>query len=142
MNSKRASIGKIVFADHWAFLSVTVAVVGAGFYVYNAFLNANPVQGLDWLMFAAIGLGIAGMIWRIMAVSAIVNNGQEVKATVREVSFYRGRGYVKYTYPRDGKTLAGKMAVTKNGKTSQYRVGQEITIAIHQGKSVIKELFV
>ena len=142
MNSKRASIGKIVFADYLAFLSLGMAVVGAGFYVYNAFLSANPVQGLDWLMFAAIGLGIAGMAWRIMAVSAIVNNGQEVKATVSEVSFYRGRGYVKYTYPRDGKTLAGKTAVMKTAKTSQYRAGQEITIAVHQGKSLIKELFV
>jgi hypothetical protein len=142
MNSKSASIGKIIYSDYWAFLSLVIGIVGAGFYGYNTFLNANPVQGLDWLMFAAIGLGIAGMIWRIMAVSAIVNNGQEVKATVSEVSFYRGRGYVKYTYPRDGKTLAGKTAVMKNGKTSQYRAGQEITIAVHQGKSLIKELFV
>lgn len=142
MNGKRASIGKIIFADYWAFLSVTVAVVGAGFYIYNTFLNANPVQGLDWLMFAAIALGIAGMIWRIMAVAAIVNNGQEIKAAISEVSFYRGRGYVKYTYPRDGKTLMGRTAVMKNAKTSQYRIGQEITIAVHEGRSLIKELFV
>jgi hypothetical protein len=142
MNNKRASIGKIIVADYWAFLSIAIAIVGAGFYVYNTFLNANPIQGLDWLMIAAVVLGIAGMVWRITAVSAIINNGQEVKATINEVSFYRGRGYIKYTYPRDGKTLMGRTAVNKTGKTSQYRAGQEITITVHQGKSLIKELFV
>ena len=142
MNSKRASIGKIIVADYWAFLSISMAVVGVGFIIYNKFLSAKPIAGLEWPMLVLVVFGIAGMVWRIMAVSAIINNGQEVKATVSEVSFYRGRGYVKYTYPRDGKTLMGKTAVMKTSKTSQYRAGQEITIAVHQGKSLIKELFV
>ena len=142
VGNKRVSIGKIIFVDYWAFLSVAVALVAAGFYVYNTFINASPIAGLDWIMFAAIGLGIAGFIWRVMAVSAIINNGQESKATVSEVSFYRGRGFIKYTYPRDGKTYAGKTAVMKTGTTSQIRAGQEVTIATHQGKSLIKDLFV
>jgi hypothetical protein len=142
MNGKRASIGKIIVADYWAFLSVAIAVVGAGFYLYNTFMNTNPVQGLDWLMIAAVVLGIAGMVWRIMAVSAIINNGQEIKATVSEISFYRGRGFIKYTYVHEGKTLMGKTAVMKTGATSRFQVGQEVTIAVNQGKSLIKDLFV
>ena len=143
MNNKRASIGKIIFVDYWAFLSVAVALVAVGFYIYNkTFIKASLITELDWIMVAAIALGIAGLIWRITAVSSIINNGQETKATVSEVSFYRGRGFIKYTYPRDGKTYAGKTAVMKTGATPQIRVGQEVTIATHQGKSLIKDLFV
>jgi hypothetical protein len=142
MNNKRASIGKIIFADYWAFLSAGIAVVAVGFYIFNTFINANPLVGLDIYMAAAFVLGVAGLVWRVMSVSSIINNGEEVKATISEISFYRGRGFIKYTYPRDGKTMMGKTAVNKTGATSAFRVGQEITIAVSQGKSLIKDLFV
>lgn len=142
MNNKRASISKIIFVDYWAFLSAAIALVAVGFFIYDTFINANPIAWLEWFMIAGIILGITGLIWKVMAVSSIINDGQEVKATVSEISFYRGRGFIKYTYPRDGKTYAGKTAVMKTGATSQIRVGQEVTIATHQGKSLIKDLFV
>jgi hypothetical protein len=142
MNNKHASIFKIIVADYWAFLSIAIAVVAVGFYVYNTFINAKPIAGLEMYMVAAIVLGLVGLIWRVISVSSIINNGDEVKATISEISFYRGRGFIKYTYPRDGKTMMGKTAVNKTGATSQFRVGQEITIAVSQGKSLIKDLFV
>ena len=142
MNEKRASIGKIIVVDYWAFLSTAIAVLAAGFYAYNSFLSAKSIAGLDLYVVAAVALGVAGLVWRVMSVSSIINNGQEIKAAISEISFYRGRGFIKYTYPRDGKTLMGKTTVNKTGATSQFRVGQEITIAVSQGKSLIKDLFV
>ena len=142
MNDKRASIGKIIVVDYWAFLSVSMAVVGIGFIVYNMFISAKSIAGLELPMLGLVILGAAGLVWRVRSVSSIINNGQEVKATVSEISFYRGRGYIKYTYPRDGQTLMGSTAVMKTGATSRFLVGQEITIAVNQGKSLIKDLFV
>ncbi len=142
MNEKHASIGKIIVVDYWAFLSITMAIVGAGFIIYNMFISAKPIAGLEIYILPLVVLGVAGLVWRVMSVSSIINNGQEVKAAISEISFYRGRGYIKYTYPREGKTLMGKMAVMKTNATSQFRVGQEITIAVNQGKSLIKDLFV
>ena len=142
MNDKRASIGKIIVVDYWAFLSVSMAVVGIGFIIYNMFISAKPIAGLELPMLGLVILGAAGLVWRVRSVSSIINNGQEVKATVSEISFYRGRGYIKYTYPRDGQTLMGSTAVMKTGATSRFLVGQEITIAVNQGKSLIKDLFV
>jgi hypothetical protein len=145
MNNKRASIVKIIWADYWAFLSAAIAVLAAGFYAYNTLLNAKPIQGLDLYVIAAVVLGVVGLAWRIMSVSSIINNGQELKATVSEISFYRDRGFIKYTYVRDGKTLMGKTTVMKNKASRQFQVGQEITIAVSRGtppKSLIKDLFV
>jgi len=142
MNNKRASIGKVIFVDYWAFLSAAMAVLAAGFLVYNTYISTKPIAGLDLIALAAVLLGAAGLVWRVVSISSIINNGEEFKATVSDVSFYRGRGFIKYTYPRDGKTLMGKTTVNKTAATSQFRVGQEITIAVNQGRSLIKDLFV
>jgi hypothetical protein len=142
VNNKRASVFKIIVVDYWAFLSITMAVVGVGFIVYNMYFSAKPIAGLEIYLLPLVVLGVAGLVWRVMSVSSIINNGQEIKAAVSEISFYRGRGFIKYTYPREGKTLMGKTAVMKTTVTSRFQVGQEITIAVSQGKSSIKDLFV
>ena len=145
MNDKRPSIVKIIWVDYWAFLSTAVAILAAGFYAYNTFLNANPIQGMDWFVLAALVLGVLGLGWRYISIASIINGGLEVKATVSEIGFFRDRGFIKYIYTHEGKKLAGHTSVMKNKMSARFQPGQEVMIVVdreNSQKTLLIDLFV
>lgn len=145
MNDKRASLLKIIWVDYWAFLSAAIVILAAGFYVYNAILAPEPIQGFDWLVLVGIVLGVIGLAWRYINIVSLINGGLEIKATVNEIGFFRDRGFIKYIYLHDGNKLVGHTSVMKNKMTTRFAIGQEVLIVVdreNSRKTLLVDLFV
>lgn len=145
MNTSRPSFAKILWVDYWALLSALVGMLAVGFYIYNSFLSAKPVENMNLFVVAGFFLGVLGVMLRYASIASLIGSGLEVRATVSEVGFFRDRGFIKYIYTHEGKRLTGHTSVMKNKTTTRYQPGQEVTIVVdreNSKKTLLKDLFV
>lgn len=144
MNDKQPSLWKVIWIDYWAFVSVMLCFIAVGMYIYDMFFGRNPTQTFVLFSLGIFMLGLFGIAWRYVSLISLFNSGQEAKATVSEVGFFRDRGYIKYIYPFENKKYAGHMTVMKNQLTTRYQVGDVVDVLVDREnpkKSMIKELF-
>lgn len=144
MTDKQPSLWKVIWIDYWAFVSVMLCFIAVGMYIYDMFFSRNPTQTFVLFSLGIFMLGLFGITWRYMSLISLFNSGQEAKATVSEVGFFRDRGYIKYIYPYENKKYASHMTVMKNQLTTRYQVGDVVDVLVDREnpkKSMIKDLF-
>lgn len=144
MNDKRPSIVKIIWVNYWAFLSAIFAIVGPSIYIYDRFFAPKPTENFFWIAIGIFFSALLGLLTRIVSILSICNNGQNVKATIFEIGFFRDRGHIKFLYTFQGQKYIVRQRVMKNKITLQFQHGQEVDILINSEnpkKAVIKDLF-
>jgi len=145
MGEKSPSLLKIIWTDYWAFILTIFSIIFPIIYLYDYLRPEETASNFSLISVAFLGLSVFGLISRWISIVTLLNSGWEVKATISETGFFRGRGYIKYIFPFQNGRYAGMMNVLKNKATSQYRVGDEVIVIVSRDdprKSFIRDLFI
>ena len=145
MSNLQPSFLKIIWTDYWAFLLTMFSLVFPGIFLYDYLRSGTLDLRFSWVSIGIFGLSVFGLILRCISIITLFNSGWEVKATINEMGFFRGRGYIQYIFPYQNGRYAGRMTVMKTKATSSYRVGDEVIVIVDRDnpkKSIIRDLFV
>jgi hypothetical protein len=158
INRTKPSIVRIVQSDFLALLGILVPVVALIMYVcvayfgyFPGFRGHDPIQGTEgaplffYLSIIGFIVGIPLAIWRIRSIQQMFSKSVEVVGQITNISFYKDRGRVEYSYTYQGQNYSGGTAIMKTGKTRQLRSGNQVVLLVNpdEPKSVLlRDLFV
>jgi len=147
----------IIQLDTVALLALLFPLVIWGIYIATTYFGffpglggRDPLTGADAPLFLYLGLiatvvGIPLLLWRVRSFQSMFRRGIQVRGRITDVSFYRDRGRVEYSYTYEGQTYAGGNAVQKTGRSEALQPGGEVTLLVDPEKpqrAVIRDLYV
>ena len=144
MQSQSPSFFRVISTDYPSFLSVLFPLVFGGFSAYFFFTGNDALQLFLILAIAVTIVGIPVLIQRYRMISSVFENGNETKATVTSIYFFRGRGRVECVYTFQGKKQTSSNAINKNSRTRKLRVGQSVTVLVDSNnpqRAFIREIY-
>ncbi len=157
-NKPKASIVRIIQSDYLALLGVLFPTVSLIMYIcvayfgyFPGFRGHDPIQGTEgaplffYLFIAGLVVGIPVTIWRIRSIQQIFSKSVEVVGQVTNISFYKDRGRVEYSYTYLGQNYSGGNAIMKTGKTQQLHTGNQVVLLVNPDepkRALIRDLYV
>lgn len=144
INTKRASLLRIIFVDYLAFYSSVMLLLIWIFYAYDLVRGEQATRDFMTTLLAITAVLSGVLVWRILAITLIFKDGQESVATINRVSFYRGRCSVVYIHEYLGKKYLCRSWVMKTGSTKKLASGDKVTILFNitnPKNAVIQELY-
>src|SRR5437016_2431693 len=138
-SSRKPSVLRIIQSDYVALIALGFPAVMWVMYVAIAYFGFFPglrghesIQGSEsaplFLTLAVVStlMGIPLLVWRIRSFQAAFARNVEVQGRITNISFFRDRGRVEYTYDYSGQTYHGGNAVMKTGRTRSLQEGEEV----------------
>jgi len=157
-NKPKASIVRIIQSDYLALLGVLFPTISLIMYIsvayfgyFPGFRGHDPIQGTEgaplffYLFVAGLVVGIPVAIWRIRSIQQIFSKSVEVVGQVTNISFYKDRGRVEYSYTYQGQNYSGGNAIMKTGKTQQLRSGNQVVLLVNPDdpkRALIRDLYI
>jgi hypothetical protein len=157
-NKTKPSLVRIIQSDYLALLGILVPVVSLIMYVCVAYFGyfpglrgRDPIQGTEgaplffYLFIIGLVIGLPLAIWRVRSIQQMFANSVEVNGQVTDISFFRDRGRVEYSYSYQGQNYSGGNAIMKTGKTLQLRPGSQIMLLVNPNepkRALIRDLYV
>jgi hypothetical protein len=157
-NKAKPSIIRIIQSDYLALIGVLVPLVSLIMYIsvayfgyFPGFRGRDPIQGTEgapvffYLFIIGLVLGLPLAFWRIRAIQQLFSKGMEVIGQITNISFYRDRGRVEYSYSHAGQAYSGGNAIMKTRKTQQLRPGNQIVLLVNPDepkRALIRDLYV
>ena len=154
----RPSIVRIVQADYLALLGILVPVVSLIMYIciayfgfFPGFRGHDPIQGTEgapfffYLFIIGLVIGIPLAIWRVRSIQQIFSKSVEVVGRISNISFYKDRGRVEYSYTYQGQNYSGGNAIMKTRITQQLSSGSQVVLLVNPDQpknALIRDLFV
>lgn len=90
-------------------------------------------------------LGAALIVWRLNSISKVFETGESVMGVITDVSFFKDRGRIEFSYHYGRQNLQGASAIMKNAKTTAYRHGDEVALIVdsaNPARAFIRDLYV
>jgi hypothetical protein len=141
------SLKKILTVDFVAYLGwmfpVVVWVIGPFFF----FVMQSEQLFLLVLLIIVAGFTLGGLgvlIWRVLVIKAIFEDGIEVAGTLRSVVFFRDRGRVEYVYTYLDQKYASGNAILKTAGTKRLQPGMQVTLVVDRSqprRAFIRDLY-
>jgi hypothetical protein len=139
-NSFRPSLGRIIWTDYTAFLSVIWPI--AVWVVYIAWVPdwwgrkslVSPWIS-PYLLYLAVAITLVGLgllVWRVYLIWSMFRHGQEVAGRIASVVINRDRGRVEYTYTYKRKRYKTVAAVHRNKQTKALKSGEAVVLMVDQ----------
>jgi hypothetical protein len=157
-NKSKPSIIRIIQSDYVALIGVLVPIVSLIMYIAVAYFGyfpglrgRDPIQGTEgapvFLTLFIIGLvlGVPLAFWRIRTIQQLFSKGIEVVGQITNVSFYRDRGRIEYSYSHGGQAYAGGNAIMKTRQTQQLRSGNQVVLLVNPDepkRALIRDLYI
>jgi hypothetical protein len=157
-NKTKPSLVRIIQSDYLVLLGILIPVVSlimyacvAYFGYFPGFRGRDPIQGTEgaplffYLFIIGLVIGLPLAIWRIRSIQQIFANSVEVNGQVTDISFFRDRGRVEYSYSFQGQNYSGGNAIMKTGKTLQLRPGSQVMLLVNPNepkRALIRDLYV
>jgi len=154
----KPSIVRIVQSDYLALLGILVPAVSLIMYVcvayfgyFPGFRGRDPIQGTEgaplflYLFIIGLVVGIPLAIWRIRSIQQMFSKSVEVAGQITNISFYKDRGRVEYSYTYQSQNHSGGNAIMKTGKTQQLRSGDQVVLLVNPDdpkRALIRDLYV
>lgn len=154
----KPSIIRIIQSDYLALLGVLVPVVSLIMYVSVAYFGyfpglrgRDPIQGTEgapiffYLFIIGLVFGLPLAFWRIQTIQKIFSKGMEVVGQITNISFYRDRGRVEYSYSYEGHAYSSGNAIMKTRQTQQLRSGNQIALLVNPDepqRALIRDLYI
>jgi hypothetical protein len=158
MEKLKPSVVRIVQSDFAAMLGLLVPAVSLVMYIcvayfgyFPGFRGHDPIQGSEgaplflYLFIGGLVLGVPLAIWRIRTIQQLFARSVEVTGQVTNISFYKDRGRVEYTYTYLGQSYSGGNAIMKTGRTQQLRPGTQMVLLVNPDDpkhALIRDLYV
>lgn len=144
MQSRSPSLFRVISTDYASYLSVLFPIVFGGFSLYFLFARNEAVRLFLPLAIGATVIGVPVLVQRYRTISSAFADGMQTKAVVTGISFFRGRGLVKYSYIFQGEKQVSDNAINKNNRTRKLRVGQKVTVLVDRNnpkRAFIQEIY-
>jgi len=157
-SSEKPNLIRIIKSDYLANLSIKIPsifwiIMAVGLFMNLAggkgqqYLSFNRESARSLLYFSIGATVLAGplLFWRYRYFSALFAAGKYSTGKVVNVVFRGSRGYVEYTYTRDGQELRSFNSLFKNDRTGSLKINDPVTVMTdgkNPKKTYIRELFV
>lgn len=157
-NKPKASIVRIIQSDYLALLGVLVPVVSLIMYVcvayfgyFPGFRGRDPIQGTEgaplffYMFIIGLVIGLPLAFWRIRSIQQMFEKSVEVIGQITNISFYKDRGRVEYSYTYQNQNYSGGNAIMKTGKTQQLRSGSQVVLLVNPDEpkhALIRDLYI
>ena len=145
MDTKGPAIGRIVWTDYTTFLATMFVVLITGAFLYDRFIQRLAIsQELPYFLGGIVIVALPIILWRIRLIASAFEFGWDVEGNILDVSFFRDRGRVTYTYTVQGERYQSSNAIMKNKPTRALQSGQKVTIVAQRDNpkvAFIRELY-
>lgn len=157
-NKSKPSIVRIIQSDFLALLGVIVPLVSLIMYVCVAYFGyfpglrgRDPIQGTEgaplflYMFIFGLVVGLPLAFWRIRSIQQMFANSVEVVGQVTNISFYKDRGRVEYTYTYQNQNYSAGNAIMKTGKTRQLSSGSQVVLLVNPDepkRALIRDLYI
>jgi hypothetical protein len=103
--------------------------------------------------FDAVGFGIALIVTvsaylylfkRVNSIKNIFKTGDQIVGKITDISFFKDRGRIEYTYSYQRQTFQSGTAIMKTSKTESFLTGQELLLVVdsaNPNKALIQDLY-
>jgi hypothetical protein len=135
------SAPRVIWTDFIAFFTALMPIIMWAIFIVVATVRAMP--DIRWgrgsltsapvylpMVFTVVAIPI--LVWRVWGIRRLFADGIEVPGSVTDVSFFRGRGYVKYTYRHPDVTYSGYNAIMQTGPAKSLKPGDQVTIVLRR----------
>ena len=140
---KNASIRKILTTDYVSAVSGLAIVVS--WIAWFALTWGSSAFPNTWYFTMALSLAFLWLIvWRVRLIRSAFEDGRQVNGIVLDVSFYRDRGRVTYSYTLDGERYQVSNALMRSKQTLQLYEGQHVAVMVNRERpqtGFIQELY-
>jgi hypothetical protein len=149
---------QIIKNDALACVAIILPVVMWGIYIAVTFFglsfeskrsgttvanpDANPVFLIAPIVLSLLCGGI--LSWRLSSIQKLFKSGERVVGRIIDISFFKDRGRIEYSYSYGRQNFQSGTAIMKNSKTKSYQNGQEIMLIINSAdpsKALIQDLY-
>lgn len=126
---------------------IAVTFFGVSFVSKRTDTVVNNSEGNPFFLVAPIILSIlclGVLFWRINSIQKIFKSGERVIGRIIDVSFFKDRGRIEYSYSYKRQNFQSGTSIMKNSKTQSYQNGQEILLIIdstNPNKALIQDLY-
>ncbi|HEX6268842.1 MAG TPA: DUF3592 domain-containing protein [Anaerolineales bacterium] len=144
MQSRSPSLFRIISTDYPSYLSVLFPLVFGGFSLYFFFAGNDAVRLFLPLALGVTLVGVPVLVRRYRSIASVFADGEQTKGVITGISFFRGRGLVKYSYTFQGEKRVSDNAINKNGRTRKLKVGQNVTVLVDRNnpkRAFIQEIY-
>lgn len=154
----KPSIVRIIQSDYLALIGILFPVVVLIIYLVVSNLGYFPALGrraaiqgtasapiLLYVGIAGAVIGLPLAFWRVRTVQQRFAQGETVNGQITDISFYRDRGTVAYTYTHQGKTYSAFNMIMKTGQTKNLRPGTQIAVVVNPAnpkEALIRDLYI
>lgn len=155
-NNSKPSLIHIIQSDYLAQLGVLFPVITFGMWMIFVVITlwsksgALPQQALIEtsifiIMFIVSSLiGVPLVVWRIRYIQHMFLIGIPITGQITQVSFYRDRGKVEYSYSYQGQTYAGNNAVVITNQVKHLQAASPTMLLVHPDqpkRALIRDLY-
>ena len=145
MDTKGPAIGRIIWTDYTTFLATMFIVLITGAFLYDRFIQRLAIsQELPYFLGGIIIVAVPVILWRIRLIASTFEFGWDVEGNILDISFFRDRGRVTYTYTVQGERYQSHNAIMRNKSTRALQSGQKVTIVAQRDNpkvAFIRELY-
>jgi hypothetical protein len=143
-HTPQPSVARVIWTDFGSFSAAILPVISWVLFVVLASLGSLPDitgRGRDPLthapsdIYLAIGFTVVMtpiLLWRVLSIRGLFADGIAVPGTITDLSFFRGRGWVKYTYTHQDVTYRGWNSIMKTGRAGTLKPGDQVTIVLRR----------
>jgi hypothetical protein len=81
---------------------------------------------------------------RVNSIKNIFKTGDQIIGKITDISFFKDRGRIEYTYSYQRQTFQSGTAIMKNSKTESFLTGQELLLVVdsaNPNKVLIQDLY-
>jgi hypothetical protein len=147
------SAPRVIWTDFIAFFTALMPVIM--WVIFIVLATVGPIPDMRWgrdpLTHAPIYLptvftlvAIPVLVWRVSGTRRLFADGIEVPGSITDVSFFRDRGYVKFTYRYLDVTYNGRSAIMETGPAKALRPGDQVTVVLRREnpkRAAVRELY-
>ncbi len=104
--------------------------------------DGNPVFLIAPIILSFLCGGV--IFWRLSSIQKLFKSGERVIGKITDISFFKDRGRIEYSYSYGRQNFQSGTAIMKNSKTQSYQNGQEILLVINSAnpsKALIQDLY-
>jgi hypothetical protein len=116
----------------WA-IYIAVTVFGVSFTNKRSGTVLKNGDGGAPLLIASliVTLGCAALLaWRLSSISKLFETGERVVGKIVDVSFFKDRGRIEFSYSYQRQSFQNGSAIMKTAKTQSYRSGDDVVLLV------------
>ncbi len=157
--NQKPSFFNVMKNDYLSFLAIILPIVGWGIYIAVAFFGVSFTNrrsgsvvggsgnnyGFIIIAFVFSIIGIILLYWRVSSIQQIFKSGVRVIGKITDVSFFKDRGRIEFSYNYSRQNFQKGSAIMKNSKTQSYRNGDEVVLIIDSNdpnRVLIQDLYI